>query len=176
VLATGFHDLGKADRGWQQRARAIDPSCPLGLIGRTAQTAGKIGVPHTPPGFWASLHASDCALGDAPQARHLVGAIALAAARHHSSLLDPASAHRHHFDPTAEASEFVSTVLLSTGLPAELTEAILHAAQTPGSPADVPLMVPNDDLFSIYALVGRAILMSDREDAAGQSLEEWGQS
>lgn len=176
VLATGFHDLGKADRSWQQRARAIDPSCPLGLIGRTAQTAGKIGVPHTPPGFWASLHASDCALGDAPQARHLVGAIALAAARHHSSLLDPASAHRHHFDPTAEASEFVSTVLLSTGLPANLTEAILHAAQTPGSPADVPLMVPNDDLFPIYALVGRAILMSDREDAAGQSLEEWGQS
>ena len=31
----------------------------------------------------------------------------------------------------------------------------------------------NDDLFPIYALVGRAILMADREDAAGRELEQW---
>jgi len=38
---------------------------------------------------------------------------------------------------------------------------------------DVPLLLPNVNLFPIYALVGRAILMADREDAAGEELEKW---
>jgi len=172
TLATGFHDLGKCGRRWQQRAHEIDPGSPEVLIGRTANTAQKMGVAHTPPGFFAAVAACSAALGNLPEADHLVRAIALAAARHHSSLLDPSGVRDYEFDPVEATSGFVSQVLAETGLDLDATR-IVEAARAGGSSGGVPLMLPNDDLFPIYALVGRAILISDREDAAGQPLEDW---
>jgi CRISPR-associated endonuclease/helicase Cas3 len=171
-LATGFHDLGKSGRRWQQRAHEIDPGSSEELIGRTAITAKRMGVAHTPPGFFAAVAACNAALGNLAEADHLVRAIALAAARHHSSLLDPSGVRDYEFDPVEAASVFVRQVLAATGLDLDATR-IIEAARAGGTSGDVPLMLPNDDLFPIYALVGRAILISDREDAAGQTLEDW---
>ena len=172
ILATGFHDLGKCGYRWQQRAHAIDPGSSDELIGRTANTAMRMGVAHTPPGFFAAAAACNAALGDLPEADHLVRAIALAAARHHSSLLDPSAVRNYQFDALQASSGFVQQILTAVGIKLDSAK-ILDAARAGGTPSEVPLMLPNDDLFPIYALVGRAILMSDREDAAGQSLEEW---
>jgi hypothetical protein len=131
-----------------------------------------MGVAHTPPGFFAAVAACNAALGNLAEADHLVRAIALAAARHHSSLLDPSGVRDYEFDPVEATSGFVRQVLAATGLDLDATR-IIEAARTGGTSGDVPLMLPNDDLFPIYALVGRAILISDREDAAGQTLESW---
>lgn len=174
VLATGFHDLGKCGHGWQQRAHEIDANPTEELIGRTANTAKKMGIPHTPPGFYAAVAACNAALGNLRETDHLVRSIALAAARHHSSLLDPSAVRNYQFDPVGAASGFVNQVLAEVGLQTEIDAAsILDAARSRGTAIQVPLMLPNDDLFPIYALVGRAILISDREDAAGMPLEEW---
>ncbi len=172
VLATGFHDLGKCGRSWQKRAHEIDPNSQDELIGRTANTTEKFGIPHTPPGFYASVAACNAAIKNVPEADHLVRAIALAAARHHSSLLDPSRVRGYQFEPVEASSGFVAEVLKEVGLNLDAA-TILHAARSGGTASDVPLMLPNDDLFAIYALVGRAVLISDREDAAGQSLEDW---
>jgi CRISPR-associated endonuclease/helicase Cas3 len=173
IVATGFHDIGKCGRCWQQRAHEIDPDSTEELIGRTANTAKRMGVPHTPPGFYAGVAACTAALGDLAEADHLVRAIALAAARHHSSLLNPGAARSYRFDPVDAASGFVEQVLAKLGLREVDAGGLLEAAGARGTAAQVPLMLPNDDLFPIYALVGRAILISDREDAAGMPLEEW---
>jgi hypothetical protein len=172
ILATGFHDLGKCGRRWQRRAHEIDPGSSEELIGRTANMVEKMGVAHTPPGFFATVATCTAALGNLPEADHLVRAIALAAARHHSSLLDPSGVRDYVFDPVEATSGFVSQVLAETRLDLDATR-IVEAARAGGNSGDVPLMLPNDDLFPIYALVGRAILISDREDAAGQPLEDW---
>jgi CRISPR-associated endonuclease/helicase Cas3 len=172
ILATGFHDLGKCGRRWQQRAHETDPDSQEELIGRTAIKAKSMGVAHTPPGFFAAVAACNAALGNLGEADHLVRAIALAAARHHSSLLDPSGVRDYEFDPVEDTAGFVRQVLAATGLDLGATR-IIEAARTGGTSGDVPLMLPNDDLFPIYALVGRAILISDREDAAGQTLENW---
>jgi hypothetical protein len=174
ILATGFHDLGKCGRRWQQRAHEIDPDSAEELIGRTANTAKRMGIPHTPPGFYAAVAACNAALGNLKETDHLVRSIALAAARHHSSLLDPSAVRDYQFDPVEAASAFVNQVLAQVGLLKEIDAVdVLDAARSRGTAAQVPLMLPNDDLFPIYALVGRAILISDREDAAGMPLEEW---
>lgn len=174
IVATGFHDLGKCGRNWQRRAREIDPDSTEELIGRTANTAKRMGVPHTPPGFYAAVAACKAALGNLEEADHLIRSIALAAARHHSSLLDPSAVRGYQFDPVEAAAGFVKQVLSEVGLAKEVDSAsILDAACSGGNAAQVPLMLPNDDLFPIYALVGRAVLISDREDAAGVPLEEW---
>jgi hypothetical protein len=134
-----------------------------------------MGIPHTPPGFYAAVAACNAALGNLDETDRLVRSIALAAARHHSSLLDPSGASGYKFDPIEGTSGFVRQVLAEVGLLAEIEAArVIDAARSGGSAAQVPLMLPNDDLFPIYALVGRAILISDREDAAGQNLEDWG--
>jgi hypothetical protein len=172
LLATGFHDLGKCGYRWQQRAHEIDPDSKEELIGRTANTTKKFGVPHTPPGFFAAVAACDAATGNLSEASHLVRAISLAAARHHSSLLDPSRIRGYQFDPVQASLAFVNQVLDEVNLNIDGAK-ILHAAPAGGTPSDVPLMLPNDDLFPIYALVGRAVLISDREDAAGLTLEEW---
>jgi CRISPR-associated endonuclease/helicase Cas3 len=173
IVATGFHDIGKCGCRWQQRAHQIDPESKEELIGRTANTARRMGVPHTPPGFYAAVAACRAALGDMAETDHLVRAIALAAARHHSSLLNPGAVRGYRFDPVEAASGFVEQVLAELGLKEIDAGGLLEAARARGTTAQVPLMLPNDDLFPIYALVGRAILISDREDAAGSSLEEW---
>jgi hypothetical protein len=174
ILATGFHDLGKCGCRWQQRAHEIDPDSTEELIGRTANTAKRMGIPHTPPGFYAAVAACNAALGNLKETDHLVRSIALAAARHHSSLLDPSAVRDYQFDPVEAATGFVSQVLSEVGLPKEIDAAsVLDAARSRETTTQVPLMLPNDDLFPIYALVGRAILISDREDAAGMPLEEW---
>lgn len=175
VLATGFHDLGKCDTRWQRRAHEVDPGSAEELIGRTSNRSEKIGVPHTPPGFYAAAAACGAALGYLNETNHLVRAIALASARHHSSLLNPSSVRGYVFDPVDAASEFVRRVLSEAGLQNIAVATILSAAAAGGSPAEIPLMLPNDDLFPIYALIGRAILLSDREDAAGKPLEVWSQ-
>lgn len=175
TLAAAFHDLGKAGEQWQAKARELDPGCPEGLIGRTANTGARIGIPHTPPAYVATVAASRLLLGPLGPAEHLVRAIALAATRHHSSFTDP-SRVQYVFQPDPRASGFISEVLERVGAPrhvVESAEAILDAAKQPPAPNDVPLLLPNDDLFPVYAIVGRAILMADREDAAGQELEAW---
>jgi CRISPR-associated helicase Cas3 len=175
TVAAGFHDLGKADVEWQTKARKIDPKSPMGLIGRTANTKGRIGRPHTPPGFLAMLKACEMLIGHINSAEHLIRAIALAAARHHSSLTNPALVD-YDFEPDPRAKGFVEQVLKEVGAPEGVTshaEEIVEAARQKPTMEIVPLALPNDDLFPIYALVGRVILMADRKSAAGHELEKW---
>lgn len=176
-VAVAFHDLGKAHVRWQERARMIDPLSPPDLIGRTLGTGGRIGVPHTPPGYNATLAAYRLLLGEegfdtfAPMLR----AVALASCRHHSSLFNPAKIESYTFDPHADTLGFIQEVLVEVGAPPQVlarADEILSASQTLPDTTEVPLLLPGDDLFPIYALVGRAILLSDREDAAGKSLEQ----
>ncbi len=174
-LAAGLHDLGKADRRWQAKAREIDLDCPTGLIGRTANTGGPMGIPHTPPSYNAVVKACELLMGPLRSSEPLVRAVALAAARHHSSLLNPSHV-AHHFDPSIETGEFVKAILESLSATARVTcqaEQIIAAAKEMPRESEVPLLLPNDDLFPIYALIGRAILVADREDAAGKELETW---
>jgi len=174
-LAAGFHDLGKTDRRWQEKAREIDPEFGDGLIGRTARADTRIGIPHTPPGYVATIKAVDLLLGSLGSAEYLVRAIALAAARHHSSLLNPAAVD-YQYEPHPDAIDFVKMVLAEMDASVEKqdgAQSILEAAAVRPDAQIVPLLLPNDDLFPIYALVGRAILMADREDASGQVLEQW---
>jgi len=179
TLATGFHDLGKSDRQWQQKVRQIDPKAPLDeLIGRTHKDARaeKIRRPHTPPTYSATLEACRLLLGRSlGDAEYLVRAIALAAARHHSSLLNPAKV-KYQYQPDERAIDFIKAIFKEVNAPEQTlnqAEKIIQAANTKLELEDIPLLFPNDDLFPIYALVGRAILISDREDAAGQQIEQW---
>ena len=178
-VAAAFHDLGKADVDWQHRVREIDPECGEDLIGRTAKTKYRVGRPHTPPAFLATVKACEMLLGSLGPAGHLVRAIALAAARHHSSLLNPAlvgSDHPYRFEPHPGAEALVREILALVDAPksvADRASEILAAARNTPETREVPLLLPNDELFPLYALVGRAILMADREDASGKDLESW---
>jgi CRISPR-associated endonuclease/helicase Cas3 len=175
-VAVAFHDLGKADSRWQKRVRELDPGCPLGLVGRSLSAGQRIGIPHTPPGYVATVEA--CRLlfgGTLGNAEPLVRAIALAACRHHSSLFHPATIQNYSFTPHPDATEFVRTMLSEVGAPPTVVAQapkVLAAAQTLPAAEDVPLLLPNHDLFPLYALVGRAILLADREDAADMPLEQ----
>jgi CRISPR-associated endonuclease/helicase Cas3 len=175
-VAAAFHDLGKADRRWQARAREIDPKCPPELIGRTSESGEQIGVPHTPASYAATIKAGELLIGDLPSTvEHLIRAIALATARHHSSLLNPATV-KHVFQPHSDTVAFVREVLTLVKAPPEVLEKaqdVIAAAKMGLTLDQVPLMLPNDDLFPIYALVGRAILLADREDARGEQIEQW---
>lgn len=174
-VAIAFHDLGKADIEWQRRVRKLDPDCPPGLVGRSLSTGQRIGRPHTPPGYAATVEACQLLLGGKlGNAASLVQAIALASCRHHSSLFNPATVQNYSFTPHPEAMEFVRIMLGEVSAPpAAIAQAstILVAAQKLPAAKVVPLMLPNHDLFALYALVGRAILLADREDAAGKFLE-----
>jgi hypothetical protein len=176
TVAAGFHDLGKADKEWQERARRIDPLSGEELIGRTSKAkAGPIGRAHTPPAFLATLKACEILLGDLGSAEHLIRCIALAAVRHHSSLTNP-DVPNYVFNPHPKAKEFVEQVLKEVGaseaLSSHADEIVQEACRRPAR-ENIPLALPNDDLFPIYALVGRAILISDRESAANAKLEDW---
>jgi CRISPR-associated endonuclease/helicase Cas3 len=177
TVAAGLHDLGKADQEWQDRARRIDPGSPPSLIGRTERTFHRIGKPHAHAAFLASVSACEILLGlrHGDPARYLVAAIALAAARHHSAFLNPALVDAK-FEPHDSAEGFVRNVLAHVAA-SEATKArakeVLEATRSGPQPNAVPLMLPNDDLFPIYALVGRAILAADREDASQKRLEVW---
>jgi hypothetical protein len=183
TLAAGFHDLGKADVTWQERARAIDPECGAELIGRTAITNRRIGHPHTPPAFHATTKACEILLGSDDSTTHLLRAIALAAARHHSSFLNPALVRlhgdaRYNFRAHPAAEALVREILLEAQAPNSAilrTKEIISAAESIPDLSEIPLALPNDDLFPIYALIGRAILMADREDASAQIFENWKQ-
>lgn len=175
TVAAGLHDLGKTDREWQDRAREIDPGSASTLIGRTGHTAHRIGKPHAHAAFLGTVKACEILMGSLGSARHLVAAIALAAARHHSAFLNPAVMNTS-FEPHTDAEAFVRDVLTLAGSgESALAHAreVLEAARRVPAADVVPLLLPNDDLFPIYALVGRAILAADREDAAQQSLEAW---
>jgi CRISPR-associated endonuclease/helicase Cas3 len=175
-VAAAFHDLGKADERWQSRARKIDPQCSNDLIGRTSSTGERIGVAHTPPAYAAITKACEMLVGHSESATHLIDGIALAAARHHSSLLNPATVN-YNFQPHPDTADFVKAVLEAINAPQAVidrVQEILAAAQIKPSADQVPLMLPNDDLFPVYALVGRAILLADREDAKGGVIERWG--
>jgi CRISPR-associated endonuclease/helicase Cas3 len=175
TLGAAFHDLGKTDRRWQEKARTIDPEFGNGLIGRTARTDTRIGIPHTPPGYSAAIKAAELVLGSLGSSEYLIRAIALAAARHHSSFLNPALVN-YQYEAHADALRFVQAMLSELDVAEAVkghANAILEAAAVRPAPEAVPLLLPNDDLFPVYALVGRAILMSDREDSSGQELEQW---
>jgi CRISPR/Cas system-associated endonuclease Cas3-HD len=177
ILGAAFHDLGKAGSEWQEKAREVDPHAQEGLIGRTRNTQARVKFPpHTPPGFSATLKACELLLGKLdPAAEHLVRVIALAAARHHSSLTNPAAVE-YTFEPDQRTTDFVRSILRTIDAPTMLidrAEEIVQAAVEKPSKDMIPLALPNDDLFPIYALVGRAILMADREDAAEKELEQW---
>lgn len=85
TLAAGFHDLGKSDQKWQKKALKIDPNYKDDLIGRTGKTEVRIGIPHTSPGYLATLKACELLLGSLDSSEYLIRAIVLAAVRHHSS-------------------------------------------------------------------------------------------
>lgn len=176
ALAAGFHDLGKSDERWQNKAREIDPESAPGLIGRTVNIEGhRIGIPHTSPAFNAIIKASVLLIGKVGSSDYLIRSIALASARHHSSMLNPALTG-HVFDPNPQADEFVTIVLSEIKAPESIlnrANEIMNAAKEPTQKDEVPLLLPNVDLFPLYAIVGRAILMADREDAAGKPLEMW---
>ncbi len=175
-LAAGFHDLGKADKRWQAKVADIEGEPIAELLGRTSKMGNRIGVPHTPPGYNAMIKASELLIGSLDSAQqYLIRSIALSAARHHSSFLNPSQVN-HHFNPHPQTNEFIKDVLKAVST-SEITlkqsDKILEAAKKSPAKEDVPLLLPNVDLFPIYALVGRAILMADREDAAGEELEMW---
>jgi CRISPR-associated helicase Cas3 len=176
ALAAGFHDLGKSDKRWQNKAREIDPESAMGLIGRTANIDGqRIGIPHTLPAYNATIKACELLIGNRGSSDYLIRAIAIAAARHHSSMLNPALTV-HKFDPDPRAIEFIKSVLTEVKASAPIIDRaheILDAAKEIPSKDNVPLLLPNVDLFPLYVLIGRAILMADREDAAGEPLEQW---
>lgn len=174
-LAAGFHDLGKADKRWQAKVADIEGKPITKLLGRTSKIGNRIGVPHTPPGYNAMIKASELLIGSLDSAHYLIHSIALSAARHHSSFLNPSQVN-HHFDPHPQTNEFIKDVLKAVSDSEETlkqSDKILEAAKKSPAKEDVPLLLPNVDLFPIYALVGRAILMADREDAAGEELEMW---
>jgi CRISPR-associated endonuclease/helicase Cas3 len=174
-VAAAFHDMGKADQRWQDKARLIDPDCSPELIGRTLTTEERIGIPHAPPCYNAIVKTCELFIGSLDSAEYLVRTIALSAARHHSSFLNPATVAKR-FQPHADTEEFVQTVLECLDAPPEVrgrAEEIITAAIDKPTSDKVPSVLPNDDLFPIYALVGRAIIMADREDAAEQELEKW---
>jgi len=82
----------------------------------------------------------------------------------------------YSFEPHSDTDAFCREILSSLGVPDELLHVcsvIVEAASHTPALEDVPLMLPNDDLFPLYALVGRAILMADRESAASKVLETW---
>ncbi len=175
-VAAVFHDLGKADQRWQARARELDPQCSAQLIGRTLNTGEHIGIPHTPPSYAATIRACELLIGSLGSAEYLIRAIALAAARHHSSFLNPSGAKNYAFQPHVETVAFVKNVLTQMTAPKTVLDRIdevIIAAKTRPTADQVPLMLPNDDLFPVYALVGRAILLADREDAKGEEIEQW---
>jgi CRISPR-associated endonuclease/helicase Cas3 len=174
-VAAAFHDLGKADQRWQDRAREIDPHCSAELIGRTANIRERMNIPHTPPIYPTIIKASELLVGSLGSAKYLIRAIALAAARHHSSLVNPATV-KHLFRPHTDTGQFVRDLLVLLKAPQSLLEKsqdIIHAGSIAVKQDEIPLMLPNDDLFPIYALVGRAILLADREDARGEDIEQW---
>ncbi|HDN26633.1 MAG TPA: CRISPR-associated helicase Cas3' [Thioploca sp.] len=174
-VAAAFHDVGKADQRWQDKARSIDPDCSHELIGRTLTTEKRIGIPHAPPCYNAIVKTCELLIGSLGSAEYLVRTIALSAARHHSSFLNPATVAKR-FQPHADTAEFVQTVLECLDAPSEVrgrAEEIIKAAIDKPASDKVPSVLPNNDLFPIYALVGRAIIMADREDAAGRELEKW---
>ena len=178
-VAAAFHDLGKADKRWQARAREIDPECSAELIGRTLNTGGRrerIGIPHTPPGYAAIIKTCELLIGSLNSAEYLIRAIALAAARHHSSFLNPSTVKNYVFQPHPKTAAFMKDTLAQLNAPKEVLDRVkelINAAKTRPTADQVPLMLPNDDLFPIYALVGRAILLADREDAKGEEIEQW---
>lgn len=175
AIAAALHDFGKTDADWQERVRLQCPECPEGLIGRTPRIGGRaVGIPHTPPAYSAILKVGHTLLGAEGMVDHLVRAIALAAVRHHSSFVNP-SLQKRQLKPMAQTKRFVEQILIDANLLSEIAvEDIIDAAKEVPSHGEVPLLLPNNRLFPIYALVGRAILMSDREDAAGgKELEQW---
>lgn len=175
-VAAAFHDIGKANQHWQDKARSIDPDCSHELIGRTLTTEKRIGIPHAPTCYNVIVKTCELLIGSLDSAEYLVRTIALSAARHHSSFLNPATVAKR-FQPHADTAEFVQTVLECLDAPPEVrdrAEEIIAAAIDKPTSDKVPSVLPNDDLFPIYALVGRAIIMADREDAAGHELEQWG--
>lgn len=179
-VAAGFHDFGKAHIKWQAKIREIDPICPSGLVGRSCITGKRIGIPHTPPGYVATIEACRLLLGISDGSHSLnllIRAVALAACRHHSSLLNPARIERYKFQPHPDTEDFVREILLKIGASSEVLNRageIIEKAKSLPELDDVPLMLPNEDLFPIYALVGRAILIADREDASGLRMEQLG--
>jgi CRISPR/Cas system-associated endonuclease Cas3-HD len=176
-VAAAFHDLGKADKRWQARAREIDSECSAELIGRTLNTGERIGIPHTPPGYAAAVKTCELLVGPVDSAEYLIRAIALATARHHSSFLNPSTVKNYVFQPHPKAAAFMKETLVRLNAPKgvlDRVKEIINAAKTRPTADQVPLMLPNDDLFPIYALVGRAILLADREDAKGEEIEQWG--
>ncbi|MBT9140320.1 MAG: CRISPR-associated endonuclease/helicase Cas3 [Dehalococcoidia bacterium] len=175
-VAAAFHDLGKADQRWQARARDLDPQHFAQLIGRTLNTGEHIGIPHTPPSYAATIRACELLIGSLGSAEYLIRAIALAAARHHSSFLNPSGVKNYAFHPHLETVAFLKNVLAQMNAPKTVldhVDEVIIAAKTRPTADQVPLMLPNDDLFPVYALVGRAILLADREDAKGEEIEQW---
>lgn len=175
AIAAGFHDFGKSDEDWQSKAKRLCPEFPNELIGRTSQNIGRMGIPHTPPVYKAIIEAGELLVGTGEVIDSLLRTIALAATRHHSSFTNPSFQNRL-FKPAPEVIDFLNQILKELNAPQEVIEnswRILDAAKEIPNVSSIPLLLPNADLFPIYALIGRAILLADREDASRKELERW---
>ena len=74
---------------------------------------------HTPPSYLAILKTCALLMGPLGSSEFLIRAVALAAARHHSSLLNPASVN-YHYVPHPRALDFVRSVLEKVQAPEEV--------------------------------------------------------
>lgn len=171
-VATAFHDIGKANVKWQKEIQKVENILPEDvLVGRTSQIGGRL-PPHTPPAFQVVTYLCQKLLGGNANTEYLSKVLALAAARHHSSLLNPAKVKNYQFKAALGTEKFIRQILKKVDIPEDWAAELIEIAEKPLPELDeIPEIFPNHDLFPIYCLIGRAILMSDREDAANKKLE-----
>lgn len=175
ALAAAFHDIGKADVFWQNKIRGSYSYPEDELIARTESVKVRVGIPHTPPAYAAICKAGELLLGTEGISRPIIKAVALAAVRHHTSFINP-SRQKQTFVPHHATVDFIQKILRELKVPeavVQRAEEIIASAQKIPQSEDIPLLLPNNDFYPLYALVGRAILISDRENASNKDLEQW---
>jgi CRISPR-associated endonuclease/helicase Cas3 len=175
MLGAMLHDIGKSNSEWQSKARSIDATCTLDgeLIGRTAIQTSRIGVPHGGTAYAAVLEAINIVFGNKISESPEAVAIALAATRHHNAFTSPSDAGYHADKNTNRFLYDLMDAFRATSSILNKMDQIIEACENVRENISSPLMLPNLDTFSLYALIGRAILISDREDASGKDLEVW---